>query len=41
MLPHVAPQIMTLIGPSSSPIYQPTPQLSYLDSSYIDPQYHG
>jgi len=32
---------MTPMGPTSLPIYQPTPRTPYRDSSYIDPQYHG
>jgi hypothetical protein len=37
----MAPQIMTPMGPTSSPIYRPSPQPLYPDSSYVDPQYHG
>jgi hypothetical protein len=41
MSPPMAPQIMTPMGPTSPPIYRPLPQPLYLDSSYVDPQYHG
>jgi hypothetical protein len=41
MPPPMAPQIMTHIGPTSQPIYRPTPRPLYPDSSCVDPQYHG
>ena len=37
MPPPIAPQIMTPMGPISPPIYRPSPQPLYPDSSYVDP----
>jgi len=37
----MAPQVMTPMGPTSQPLYRPTPRSLYPDQSCIDPQYHG
>jgi len=37
----MASQIMTPMGPTSPPIYRPTPRPLYPNSSYVNPQYHG
>jgi hypothetical protein len=34
-------QIMTSMGPTSQPLYRPTPQSLYPDQSCVDPQYNG
>jgi len=39
--PLMAFQIMTPMGPTSQPIFQPTPRPLYHDQFCIDPQYHG
>jgi hypothetical protein len=41
MPPPMAPQIMTPMGPTSQPIYRPTPRPLYPDQSCVDPKYHG
>lgn len=37
--PHMTPNIMEPIGPTSPPVYQPRPQPSYLGPSYVHPRY--
>ena len=37
MEPHMAPQKITPMDPTSPPIYWPIPRPSYHNSSYVDP----